>query len=105
MKNYLKIKSFSLFKTSYVYVDVADNYQADQIFVREKLHVQFKKGEFRKDDSSYVIVCVKVSKKDTEKFEKCMELLANKMLLNGYNDYPEFCEQLMKMMEKEEDEA
>jgi hypothetical protein len=91
MKTYLKLKTFPLFKARYVYLDAIDEYQADYIFVREKLHVTFYK-EMRKDDISYAIIVVKVSKKDTEKFEKCMRILAKKMALKGYDDYPEVCE-------------
>lgn len=99
MKNYLKLKTFPLFKARYVYIDICSNdkYQADEIFVREQLHVDFYK-DFAKDDTPYIIVVVKVSKKDTEKFEKCMEELGKKMLLKGYDDYPEFCERTMKML-------
>ena len=40
----------------------------------------------------------KVRKKDTAEFEKSMELLCNKMLLFGHNDYMEFCNNIMETL-------
>ena len=36
--------------------------------------------------------------KDTAEFEKSMELLCNKMLLFGHNDYMEFCNNIMETL-------
>ena len=98
-KNFLKLKTNPLFKAKYVYFDTIENdkYLADQIFINNDLNVKFGK-EFAKDNERFIIIAAKVSKKDTEKFEKCMEELYDKMILMGYEEYPEFCESTMKML-------
>ena len=98
MKNYWRMKNFSIFSVSYVYVDHS-SYQADQLFVQNKVRVKFK-GEFAKAESSYRIVFCKVMKKDVERFEEALDKLKSKMLLMGYADYPDVCREITKMIEQ-----
>ena len=98
MKNYWRMKDFSLFSVLYAYVDHS-SYQADRLFVQNKVRVKFK-GEYAKEESPYCIVLCKVRKKDAERFEEVLDKLKNKMLLLGYRDYPDVCSEIAKMIEE-----
>ena len=98
MKNYWRMRAFSIFSVPYAYVDHS-SYQADGLFVQNKVRVKFK-GEFVKAESPYCIVFCKVRKKDAERFEEVLDKLKNKMLLLGYRDYPDVCKEIAKMIEK-----
>ena len=74
------------------------SYQADQLFVQNKVRIKFK-GECAKADSPYRIVFCKVRKRDVERFEEALEKLKNKMLLLGHRDYPDVCVEITKMIE------
>ena len=97
MKYYWRMKDFSILSVSYAYVDHS-SYQADRLFVQNKVRVKFK-GECAKEGSSYCIVFCKVRKKDAKRFEEVLEKLKNKMLLLGYLDYPDSCSEIAKMIE------
>ena len=97
--NFVKLKSlFSLFNNLYAYVDTKD-YLADQLFINEKMRVNFNRGEFRRGNEKYVIIMCKIRKKDKAKFEAVMEKLKTKMLLLDNNDYMEYCENLWNEMD------
>lgn len=98
MKNYCRMKGFSIFSVPYVYVDHC-SYQADQLFVQNKVRMKFK-GEYAKEESPYRIVFCKVIKKDAERFEEALDRLKSKMLLLGYRDYPDICSEITKMIEE-----
>ena len=98
MKNYWKMKDFSIFLILYAYVDHS-SYQADQLFVQNKVRMKFK-GECEKADSPYRIVFCKVRKRDAERFEEALDKLKSKMLLLGYRDYPDICSEIANMIEK-----
>ncbi len=98
MKNYWRMKDFSLFSVLYAYVDHS-SYQADRLFVQNKVRVKFK-GEYAKEESPYCIVLCKVRKKDAERFEEALDRLKSKMLLLGYRDYPDVCSEIAKMIEE-----
>lgn len=78
MKNYWRMKDFSLFSVLYAYVDHS-SYQADRLFVQNKVRVKFK-GEYAKEES--------------------LDRLKSKMLLLGYRDYPDVCSEIAKMIEE-----
>lgn len=98
MKNYWRMKDFSIFSVLYAYVDHS-SYQADRLFVQNKVRVKFK-GEYTKEESSYCIILCKVRKKDAERFEEALDRLKRKMLLLGYRDYPDVCSEIAKMIEE-----
>ena len=98
MKNYWRMRAFSIFSVPYAYVDHS-SYQADGLLVQNKVRVKFK-GEFAKAESPYCIILCKVRKKDTGRFEEALEKLKNKMLLLGYRDYPDVCSEITKMLEE-----
>lgn len=96
MKNYWKIKAFSLFATHYVYVDHR-SYLADQLFIQYQVSVKFKQ-EMLRENSPYCMIFCKVQKKDTERFEKALSKLNDKMLLLGYKDYQEICKEVEEII-------
>ena len=96
MKNYWRMKDFSIFSVSYAYVD-HNSYRADRLFVQNKVRMKFKE-EFAKAESPYCIVFCKVRKKDAERFEEALEKLKNKMLLLEYRDYPDVCKEIARMI-------
>lgn len=98
MKNYWRMKGFSIFSMPYAYVDHS-SYQADQLFVQNKVRMKFK-GEYAKAESPYRIVFCKVIKKDAERFEDALGKLKSKMLLLGYWDYPDACSEISKMIKE-----
>jgi hypothetical protein len=98
MKNYWRMSDFSIFSVPYAYVDHS-SYLADQLFVQNKVTMKFKR-EWAREDSPYCIIFCKVLKKDAERFEEALGKLENKMLLLGYRDYPDFCNEIAEMIDK-----
>ena len=96
MKNFLRLDGRSILSVPYMYIDHKD-YLADSLLTQNHVSVRFG-SEFSRDNSPYHIIICKVRKKDTAEFEKSMELLCNKMLLFGHNDYMEFCNNIMETL-------
>lgn len=90
MKNYIKLRDWSLLFHHYVFIDVKD-YLADNLFRRENVCVWFG-HEYGKEDSCYKVIFCKIRKNDEAKFLKALGQLKNKMLLTGYRDYMDFCD-------------
>lgn len=98
MKNFLRLGGLSILSVEYMYIDHKD-YLADSLLAQNCVSVRFG-GELSRDDSPYRIILCKIRKKDTAEFEKTMELLYNKMLLFGYNDYAKFCHDIVGILEQ-----
>lgn len=98
MKNYWKMKCLSIFSVLYAYVDHS-SYQADRLFVQDKVRIKYKR-EYAKEDSPYRIIFCKVGKKDTARLEEALDKMKNNMLLLGYRDYSDFCSEITKMIEE-----
>lgn len=92
MKNYIKIKRFSLFSYYYMYVDTT-GYLADRLFIKHKVPVKFMK-EYSKEDAKYAFIFCKITKKDNDNFLKALKELPDTMKLMGNTDYDTFCEYL-----------
>ena len=90
-KNYFPLKKFSLRYDYYCFVDV-EKYLADELFIRHKVQVKFKQ-EYQKTGMNYLLIFCKVRKKNKTKFLEALEELKSKMLLLGYEDYQNFCEE------------
>ena len=99
MKNFWKMGDFSLFAIPYIYVDHY-SYLADSLFVQRKIAMKFT-GEMARIDSSYCIIFCKVLKRDVQKFEDALEKLKAKMLLLGYNDYVDVCDEIAMLIDRE----
>lgn len=97
--NYIKLDTRSLFSEEYAYIDCREN-AADQLFIDEKIRVRFG-SHYISTDKNYTIVFCKIKKKDREAFKRALGKMTNKMLLMGYRDYPEFCEELISSLTQE----
>lgn len=93
-KNYLQLRKFSLRYVYYCIID-ADEYLADELFIRHKVKVKFE-HEYAKHGTKYLCIFCKIKKKDKLKFLQALEELKSKMLLLGYLDYQKFCEELSR---------
>ena len=100
MKNYWKLEGFSLFAIPYVYVD-HNSYLADSLFAQRKIAMKFKE-EMARDGSSYCIIFCKVRKRDAPRFEEALGKLYDKMWLLGHRDYVQACNEIAKIIDKEE---
>jgi hypothetical protein len=97
--NFWRLKKFSLLYSYYAYFDVKE-YYADNIFIDRKLEVKFL-FEYGKENERYVIIFCKIRKRDASEFESAMNDLENKMLLCGFYDYMEHCQNLKQIMEEQ----
>lgn len=92
--NYYECSNKGINKTVFFYID-NDEYLADDFFIKNKLKIKFK-DEMASNKNNYRILFVKVNKKQKDLFIDCMEQLHNKMILKGYRDYDEICDDIMK---------
>ena len=76
-----------------------DEYLADQLFIKHKVPVKFGK-EYRKNDSRYCVISCKIRKRYEEEFKKALAEMDNKMILRGYTDYADFCENFNTIIDK-----
>ena len=83
-----------------------DNYLAliaDRI--RHGLPVRFGEEYYRKPDTGYVMVMLKVRKNREKDFLSSMEELKRKMILLGHTDYEEFCDNLWRGLGFKDEDA
>lgn len=97
-KNYYCIRKRSWRYRYFFFLDVK-KYFADNLFIRHQVRVFFME-ELRKQGTDYMMIFCKVRKKDVGRFQEALEELKNKMLLMGYPDYPEFCEEIGEGIQK-----
>lgn len=88
------------FRIKYAYVDVNRDcdYLADALFFKREIPVYFKDEMVRAGDKYRVIFC-SIKKKYQKKFEEALNELRNKMVICGFTDYDEYCENLKKELE------
>lgn len=94
MRNFLRLKRFSLLFSYYAYVDSPD-YLADDLFEKHRVHVLFG-DEYGHYEYKYNVIFAKCPKYETRRFEAGMKDLADVMALGGHGDYEEVCSLLMK---------
>lgn len=90
--NFIPIDKFSFRYKYFFYIDTK-RYLADALFIKHKVRVWFKQ-EYSKENNEFVLIFCKVRKTDAEKFTTAVEELKNKMILLGYYNYQEFCEEI-----------
>lgn len=96
-KNYFELIKPNLFNRYkyFVYVD-ALGYSADKIFFKNGMsRIKFLK-EYYQLSMPYVIVTCRIKTKELEMFEESMEELKRNMLIMGYRDYEEYCNDFNK---------
>lgn len=72
---------------------------ADSLFCNEEIVVKYKNFFAVLRGTDYRVIFCKVAKKDSEKFEKALSKLGNKIALFGYSGYEEACEKFLKSLE------
>ena len=102
LDNYFKLKTISPFTYSYMFLD-CDEYLADQLFIKYKVTVDFG-DEYVKENSPYHVIFCKIRKRDEKKFLDALSEMYDKMLLMGYKDYQEVCDNFIRVVEKNEKE-
>lgn len=102
LKNYYKLQNPSFFKFQYVFLD-SEDYLADQLFIKYKVTVDFG-DEYVKENSPYHVIFCKIRKRDEKKFLDALSEMYDKMLLMGYKDYQEVCDNFIRVVEKNEKE-
>ena len=97
--NYIKFNG--IFGLRYMYVDINRDYDyvADILFYKRQIPVHFK-DEMVKEGDKYRIIFCSIKKKYQKQFEEALEELKDKMHLLGYTDYEDYCERLMKELDK-----
>ena len=99
MKNFWKMDDFFPDSLSYAYLD-HESYFADKIFMEKGIRVKFIR-EMHRENAPYRIIFCKVQKRERERLESALKDLENKILLAGYKDYPLYCTELERELEKE----
>ena len=101
MKNFWKMDDFFPDSLSYAYLD-HESYFADKIFMEKGIRVKFIR-EMHRENAPYRIIFCKVQKRERERLESALKDLENKILLAGYKDYPLYCIELERELEKEKE--
>jgi hypothetical protein len=98
-ENYWKLDDMSILTIPYVYVDHF-KYLADNLFGERKVKIKWQE-ELEKKDSPYRVIFCRVRKRDAAGFEEALEKLKDKMLILGHRDYPEVCNEVRKIIDRE----
>ena len=99
--NYMNLGG--IIRKEYMYFDlnVTSDYMADSLFYKRDIPVKFKREMVRSGDKYRIIIC-SIHRKYQKAFEEALEELKTKMCLFGYNDYEEYCDSVMKLLDEEE---
>ena len=98
VKNYLDFDGLiTIFRRTFMYID-SPEHLGDKEFINQKLRVWFK-GSYVNPSEPYQMVVCKVRKRDVQKFYAAMEALPRRMLLMGHEDYEEYCEGMIPVLE------
>ena len=71
----------------------------DLISIRNEIY-----DEYVKENSPYHVIFCKIRKRDEKKFLDALSEMYDKMLLMGYKDYQEVCDNFIRVVEKNEKE-
>lgn len=83
-------------RARYMYVDSAER-RADRLFGRSELPVSFE-DDLAKPGCGFIVVICTVAKAREADFLECMADLERAMLIEGRDDYPAFCGEMMDML-------
>lgn len=94
VKNYLEIKSYSVFSLLYIFVDTFDHI-FERIMEDEGI-VMKHITEYSKSGSPYRLISCRINKRDKKEFCELLMQIRNTALLLGYKDYDEMCVLMQK---------
>lgn len=89
VKNYFRIRQFSLINDYFCYVDLPD-YYADDLFAKHGVKVVYG-DEWARIGYKYRFIFCRVRKWNTHKFLAALGELPALMALDGHGDYEDFC--------------
>lgn len=92
-RNNVRIEHFLPWVREYAFVDV-HGYLADKLLIAREVPVRFRRREFGRDGSPYVVVFCRFNRRYEDAFLKSMADLERKALMSGFRDYGEFCEKV-----------
>lgn len=90
-RNNVRVEHFLPWVREYAFVDV-HGYLADKLLIAREVPVRFRRREFGRNGSPYVVVFCRFNRRYELTFLKCMADLERKVLMSGLRDYGEFCE-------------
>lgn len=97
VKNYVKLDDFSWRYQYYAYVDVK-SYLMDKLIVKRGIKAKVK-SEYENKQNDYMIIVVKIPKKQLSLFfEACKELFG-RMEEEGYTDYKDMCQHIQESVD------
>ena len=99
--NCVQLTKFSLHYNYYVYFDI--DCCSFSLLCRNKVHPRFM-GQHSRKDEKYILLMVRIPRKESKAFETAMEELPGKMYLCGHTDYESFCSRMMTEFEQYEAE-
>ena len=83
-------------KIKFYYVDTPD-YKADNLIEKRGIRVKYL-HDHRRDGDSFRVCSCRIPKKQLEDFLEAMYELQNLMLICGYDDYEEYCNEVRDML-------
>lgn len=89
-------------KITFFYVDTPD-YKADSLIEKRGIRVKYL-HDHRRDNDSFCVCSCRIPKKQLEDFLDAMYELQNLMLICGYDDYEEYCDEVRDMLSEGEDD-
>ena len=98
MINFWRLKTKNPFFSTYAYID-AGEHLADNLFIKHEVKVRFG-AEYQAKDVPYRIILCKIRRGKEDAFEEALRELPNKAAIMGYQDYMEYCINLMTRIEK-----
>ncbi len=93
MEHFIRLKNFLGLPNGFMYIDTRQ-FLADSLFYKRHIYPKYN-GHMAKDGEKYIMVFIKVKRKDLKLCEEALNELKDKMLLCGYNDYEEHCHNLV----------
>lgn len=99
VKNYFKLRRFSLLFDYYCYADLPD-YYADGLFIKHKVQIWYG-DEWAHPDHRFRFIFCKCLKWKSNRFRAAMKELPNIMSYNGIREYDDFCERFVERLKSE----
>ena len=96
-KNWFNLTKSPALYCRYAYIDLEDHL-ADSLFERQNISVHFER-EFENPINGYRLIICKVLPWHRDGFLKALSQLPNKMNLLGFNDYQDFCRDVLDYSE------
>lgn len=101
MGNYIELHKFSLFNRYYLVIDT-DRETMASIVSAHNIRFRTVKAFLNRSTEKYMVRICKVRKSDCDRFESLMPQLHNTALLLGYKEYEDICDEVARLLAREE---